>query len=46
MELILVSIQSMIFTKYEQICTSDSLFIQDRESNILGEVGDVENIVA
>lgn len=36
---------SQIFTKYEHICNLYSLFIQDRDSNIL-EDGNVENIVA
>lgn len=45
MEFILVSIRSKVFTKY-QICNSDSLFIQDRDSSILGEDGNVENIAA
>lgn len=35
MELILVSTQSKIFARYEQICNSDSPFIQNGDSNIL-----------
>lgn len=41
MEFITVS----IFTKHEQIRNSDSLFVQDGDSNILKD-GNVENIVA
>lgn len=35
MEFILVSTQSKIFARYEQICNSDSLFIQNGDNNIL-----------